>query len=85
MSDQFKWARLSQIVSSIDRHRAWQDARPPRELTSQVFQLPRVSFKSYKRRIPHVMDVTVHQNSFGPNLSQQAPLPSVLERMQDPG
>ena len=62
---------------SIDWHRAWQDAGLPRELNSEVFQLPRVSVKSYKQRIPHVTDVTVHQNSFGPNLSQQAPHASV--------
>jgi len=78
MSDHFKWARFSQIASSIDRHRAWQDAGLPRELNSEVFRLPRVSIKSYKQRIPHVTDVTVHQNSFGPNLSQQAPHASVV-------
>ena len=35
-----------------------------------VFVPPRVSFKSYKQRIPHVMDVTVHQSSFGTNIAQ---------------
>lgn len=84
MSDKFKWARFSQIAASIDQHGAWQDARLPRELKSVVFQLPRVSFKSYKQRIPHVMDVTAHQNSFGPHLAEcpiqaktgNVPLPS---------
>ena len=75
LSDKLKLARI-RLVLYIDRHRAWQFAGPRKQLKFGVFfLLPWVYFKSCKQRNPHVMDVTVHQNSFESNIALPAWVP----------